>query len=351
MAYRPRPTGLPSRPLGPRPIYSRRGGPRYLVRRIAVVVTLVVLIALVFRACSGGGGGTSVDAAAYMDSVRVYVQKSNEIGTAWKRLPQNLNTFDRDSLSKQLTDLQKQSSDLISGTVTAFPTVPQFAIAAQGYLLTTFRARAQGLKDVTPAILQANVTQDEGFAIQTFRSSLVALQASDLTYGYFKEEINRQLAAAKQKSEVPESTFIAGSDFALPDKQDGFVKALRDAEKLKATQNLGIAGIKTDPDQQGQDGEVFRLPASPSFELRVTVTNKGNVRSDKVVSSTGSPQQTDSTTIDSLDPGDSKVAVLRGLNPDRGDAVNLIEIEVVAAGDADPTDNSKSFKFTMQKTS
>src|SRR5207247_1475257 len=133
------------------------------------------------------------------------------------------------------------------------------------------------------------------------------------------DEVKIQLAKFKERSEVPDSTYVRDTDLSKTDKQGDFVRALRSSDKLKAGENVAITSFRTEPDQVGQDGDVYNLPPSPNFELRVTVTNKGNLRAQQIqvraqlVSSVNPTGSSDSDTIDALDPQDSKVVVLRNV--------------------------------------
>lgn len=339
---------------GSRPIYSRRPRrPRYVL--IGTLLSIPILLAIgVIRACQGG---PSLDAKGYVDSVRPLIQKSKEIGDAFRALPQGVDSFTRSSLTSKLDGFVTDSKALLDRASTEFPNgIPTFALNAHGYLLTALRARADGMNDVKPAILSASVNPDEAFAISTFQTALTALVLSDEAFQYFTDEIQAQLDKAKQKSEVPDSSYVRNTDLGRPEKQADFVRALRTSPGLQAAQNLSIVEFKTEPDSVGQSGDVFGLPPSDYFEVRITIANKGNVKVEQIqvraelTSQLNPTPQTDSYTLDLLEAGDTKVAVLRGLRPDRGDPVNLIKMQVVAPEDVDQIDNERSFKFTMRKS-
>ena len=139
--------------------------------------------------------------------------------------------------------------------------------------------------------------------------------------------------------------------------QADFIRALRAAEKLKASQNLAIVQFKSMPEGTRPEGEeVFSLPPANAFELQVSVMNRGNVRAERIqvkaslTSQINPTPQVTTDEIDVLDPGDTKAVVLRGLKPDKGDPVNLLEMEAVSPDDIDQLDNKKSFEFTMRKS-
>jgi len=319
---------------------------------VLLSVVIILLIALI-RACEGG---SSLDVKAYVDKVRPLIQSSNEIGDSFKQIPPSLNTFTRDQLSQRLDDLARHATSLADRAETSFPNVPGFAVPAHGYLLTALKARAVGLAELKPAMLQANVIPEETQAFQTFRAAVTGLLLSDEAYQFFAERTKAELGKAKQKSEVPDSSYIRDTDLARAEGQDNFVRKLRESEKLKATENLALVSYKTVPEQLNRDGDTANLPPADVFELIVSVTNKGNVRAEqvqiqvKLTSSFNPEPQASSAIVDVLEPGDTKQEVVRGLRPDRGDATNLIEISVVRPADVDQTDNADSFKFTMRKS-
>jgi hypothetical protein len=313
---------------------------------------VIIVMILVIRACQGG---SSLDVKGYVDSVRPWIQSSSETADGFKQIQQSLNTLTRDQLSQRLDALAKEATALYDQARRSLQQVPPFAISPHGHLLTALKARSVGLVDIRPAMLQANVNPDEGVAIQTFKTALLGLVLGDQAYQFFSDEIKAELDRAKQKSEVPVSYFIRNTDLARSDRQDEFVRSIRTAEKLKATQNLSLVSFKSVPDALRPEGDIFVLPPAEGFELIVTVKNSGNVRVEQIqikaaLTSQINPEpQSSSAIIDVLEPGETKQEVIRGLRPDRGDPVNRIELEIVAPADVDQIDNAASFKFTMAK--
>ena len=324
--------------------------------RWAVLITVVVVLIIgLIRACEGG---SAIDVTAYVDSVRPLIQTSNEIGEEFKLIPPGLENLSRDQLSQRLDDLARRAAELAGRAETIFTTVPTFAIPAHGFLLTTFQLRAVGLSELKPAILQANLIPEdqEQQAFITFRNALTGLLLADQSYQFFSERVKAELTKAKQKAEVPDSFYVRDTDLGRTDRQEDFVRRVRSAESLKAAKNLTISSFKTQPDSVNQDGETYHLPPSEVFELIVSVTNKGNVRAEQVqvqarlTSSINPTPRTSSVVFDVIEPGGTKQEVVRGLIPDRGDPVNLIELEVQVSDDVDITDNADSFKFTMARS-
>ena len=351
MSYRPQAPVRGPRG-GSRSIYRRRRRPRW-GRIIPILLTFVVLVVVVLRACVGGGGGTT-DLTSYVDAARPLIQRSNETGMQLKRIPQELPNLTRDDLARRLDQMSAEAAAVSDDAARTLVKVPTVAVPANGHLLTAFKARSVGLVEIKPAILEANLNPDEGLAIVTFQAAVNRLVLSDLAYAFFSDDIKAQLDKGRRRPEVPVSTYLADTELARADKQAEFVKRVRESEKLKATENVAIADFKTEPSGSG-DGENLQLPPANSFEVLVTVVNKGNTRAERTVVRAelryaGKPDpQTDSATIDLLEPGDSKTVALRNLQPARGDPINRVDIEVLAPGDRDTTDNKTFFKFQFRR--
>lgn len=335
-----------------RPIYTRRRrAPRYRLL-LAGIGTLLLLVFLV-RSC--GGRSSAPDIAGYVDSARLFVQRSNEVGERFKVLVPQLAGLNRDDVTKQLETMAKDAGALSDEAVKTLTGVPAPALSAHGFLLTALRARADGVTDFKLSLFNAASNPDDNLAALAFQNGLTKLALADLSYDYFTKEIQGQLGKAKQKSEVPASTYVAGTDLAKPEKLGDYVKAVRESETLKATLDVAIASFDTEPPKQREEAGVRSLPADNAFAVKVTITNKGTQKADNIVvaaalvSSEPGQEQSDSDTIKSLLPGDSLTVVLRKLRPGRGDATNRVAITVTLGGDVDPTNNTDQFKFRMAK--
>jgi hypothetical protein len=350
MAYRP---PVRTQRTASRPIYGRRR--RQLnYRAFAVIVTvLLILIILVARAC--GSSSSSPDLKDYADASRLLIDRSNAIGALLQDLPVRLPNYTRETL---VTDLDKWAEDARRVSDEApkkLVNVPQLALPAHAYLLTTFKARAEGVAGIKAPLVQATVVPEEA-AMNNLQVALNQLLLSDIAYGYFAQEIKAQLTKAKQESQVVTSAYVKDTALGRSDKQAELIRTIQKSDKLKTTTNLAIVEVKTDPDALGNpDNGVFRLPAKDSFEVNVAVLNRGNVKVEKInvvgrlyTPSGGQNPQVKNGMIDVVEPGDKKTVPLRGLVPDRGDGVNFIKVEGASA-DFDPTSNEKSFQFIMSK--
>jgi hypothetical protein len=320
---------------------------------VLLFLTIGALLLVVFAKACGGGAGA--DLVSYVDTARTYIQRSNDIGKRFQALPGTIGSFNRADLTKALDSMARDAQVVADDAVRLFTKVPPPALAAHGYLLSSLKARASGLVDIKPAILGAPANPDEGIAIDAFRNQLLGLILSDVSYGYFSSEIKAQLDKVKQRSEVPPSTYVKDTSLGQPNPQADFVRAIRASDKLKPSQDVAIVDVSTKPAKLASDSsDIASLPAADAFELDVTVANMGNVQVKSIqvkaalVSDLGT-QESASTEIDQIDPGDKKIAAIYKLNPDRGDPRNRIDVEVGGVDNADPIDSRRTFQFRMAK--
>jgi hypothetical protein len=319
----------------------------------AAVFTILILLLIILVALFRGGG--SLDVRGYVDSVRPLIQKSNETGNLWRTLPVDIERMTRADLQHRMDDLSNQSAATADEAIKSVEKVPGFAVAAHGYLVTALRVRAEALKELRPAVLQA-VALDEALAVSAVQIGVNKLMLGDDAYKFFSDDVTAQLTRAKQQSEVPDSAYVSGTELSQPNKQADFVRRMRQIDALKAQINVGIADFKPDPEAARQDPDgVFDLPPAESFQLRVTVKNKGNQRVEKIFvkaqmfSPVNTVGQSDSDTIEALEPGEVRVVPLLNLKPDRGDVVNTLTLTLSGVADQEPSDDAATLKFRMAK--
>jgi hypothetical protein len=322
---------------------------RRQLRLVAIVIGVIVVALVVWRACTAGPSAT----ADYVDRVRPIIQDSNELSLAMKSISSELTTFTRDVLDERLSSLEGEAATLVDEAVKL--QAKEGARDLQALVVGALKLRAAGVKNFRRGVSNALEGVPAQQVTAELQNAMDLIGAGDRSYALFQEEARARLQQSKEsKVEVPDSQYLRDSPYSA-DGLPKFVKALQSQPRLAPIHDVVIAQITTRPGSTGKLGDIDLIPASSSFTVVVTVSNDGNLpERDLVVkirltSETRPEPQEQEQRIPALEPGGKRSLSFTGLDPTKNQTKNTVTAFVDPVTDEKNVDNNRrDYSFAVR---
>lgn len=315
----------------------RRRRPRPLAW--VILIALVLLLILLFRACFGG--------SAYATEVFGVAQETSDLGARVAQLPVEIEGLDRSALFERLSSWRDEARSHLGRAAELVP--PEGFRISHGYLVAALGMRADALDRLVPAVRNALSDQDVEVVSAQVAGVMGDLSSADRVYELFLESWPDEEGPAR-------SPWLPDEELATQVRAQAFVEELRGQGSLRAVYDLKVSSVSVEPKPAGQQDGIDVLPFVESLVVSVVVENVGNERVsattvDIFLTSEEDPQpERASGRVGALEPGAKASVTFEGLSPTIGGPVNLLSVTVgPVGGEANSEDNTSEYKFLVRE--
>lgn len=323
---------------------------------IVVTVLLLLLGCWVFNlTCKKQSSVSTSRYADYVDEVRPWIERSNELDAKRKSINSDLAALmaDRERMESELKALVDGCREVRDGAYAVTP--PELLSVADSALKICTERRYRSMEKYRSDIINVlfNDTLDTSVFVANIADEMTELLYADGDYAFFKRKLGDLLQDKGVSAAVPDSRWLSGLEEAAASSIEGLIRSLR------GTEVHGVALGKVTLDPAGplavENGEhVFHLPASATLSVKVIVENQGNRNEARVpvtVTLYSSRDSTPRTMTQEVDvaAGQQVEAAFNGLSPTAGGVRNVVEIMAgPVPREANTENNKKIIYFVME---
>jgi len=315
--------------------------PRRRRRVLIVLSVLTIVVVAVAFAMERGNDERALD--RYLEVVREASAAYSALATDVQGIVTGLEKIERSVMIGRLEDAIVAASE--ADALLQEAEVPASVGGLAGFAVAASSSWREGITGIHAAllILLDEPTDPQGSAL--LEQALLDLEVGDRAYEHFQAAIQEFEAQEDVSPRITAGVhFVAASDAAAYDAalMTGRIAALRE---LSARHDMAVSSVRFDPEAAGEREGIPVVPFSPTFQVQVTVTNRGNEPEQAIpvslvlIQSDGSlPPFTDSRTVEALNPGEATTLTFDRLPVVAGEFHEIV-VRAELDGDDDPTSN------------